>query len=118
MICKELLDLQQRQPWHRACSTYRVKVCGACEKRYSGQNAPLASRSNLNSSGGEMSCWKTLSFGLFLLCSATVIQAQREYEITPFIGSRFGGNIDLSQQGNPNVDFLKVKSSINYGVMG
>jgi opacity protein-like surface antigen len=65
-----------------------------------------------------MSWWKMLSFGLLLLCSATAIKAQRDYEITPFVGSRFGGNIDLSQQGNPDVDFLKVKSSINYGVMG
>jgi len=64
-----------------------------------------------------MSRWKTLSFGLLLLCSATLAKAQREYEITPFVGSRFGGNIDLSQQGNSNVDYLKIKSSVNYGVM-
>jgi opacity protein-like surface antigen len=41
----------------------------------------------------------------------------RQYEVTPFYGTRFGGNIDLSQQGNPNVDFLNIKSSENYGVM-
>lgn len=65
-----------------------------------------------------MSFWKTLSCGLFLLCAASVVQAQHQFEITPFVGSRFGGNIDVSQQGNPNVDYLKIKSSIDYGIMG
>lgn len=64
-----------------------------------------------------MSLWKALSFGLFLLCAASVVQAQRQFEITPFAGSRFGGNIDVSQEGNPNVDFLKIKSSVDYGIM-
>lgn len=67
-----------------------------------------------------MSGWKTLLFVLAFLWSASAVWAQdevRQYEITPFIGSRFGGNIDLSQQGNPNVDFLKIKSSLDYGVM-
>ena len=64
-----------------------------------------------------MSYWKALCLGVFLMCATTAVQAQRQYEITPFVGSRFGGNIDLSQQGNPNVDYLKIKSSIDYGVM-
>jgi len=67
-----------------------------------------------------MSGWKTLFFVLVLLWPASAVWAQdegRQYEITPFFGSRFGGNIDLSQQGNPNVDFLKIKSSLDYGVM-
>jgi len=64
-----------------------------------------------------MHSWKALAFCFFLLCAATAVQAQRQYEITPFAGARFGGNIDLSQQGNPDVDFLKIKNSVNYGVM-
>ena len=65
-----------------------------------------------------MSWSKLLFIGCSLMCAASVAQAQREYEITPFVGTRFGGDIDLTQQGNPNVDFLKIKSSVNYGVMG
>ncbi len=61
--------------------------------------------------------WKALFFGLFFVCAATAVRAQRDYEITPFFGTRFGGNIDLSQQGNANVDYLKIKSSMNYGIM-
>lgn len=61
--------------------------------------------------------WQALFFGSFLMFTASSLYAQREYEITPFVGTRFGGNIDLSQQGNPNVDFLKIKSSVDYGVM-
>jgi opacity protein-like surface antigen len=48
---------------------------------------------------------------------SALAQESREYEVTPFFGTRFGGNIDLSQQGNPNVDFLKIKSSEDYGAM-
>jgi opacity protein-like surface antigen len=55
---------------------------------------------------------------VILVCGASRIRAQREYEVTPFFGTRFGGNIDLSQQGNPNVDFLKIKSSEDFGIMG
>ena len=55
------------------------------------------------------------------LSAAATVYAQeeyRQYEITPFFGTRFGGNIDLSQQGNPNVDYLKIKNSMDYGIMG
>jgi hypothetical protein len=62
--------------------------------------------------------WKMSFFGCFLMFTACAAQAQREFEITPFAGTRFGGYIDLSQQGNPNVDSLKIKSSVNYGIMG
>jgi opacity protein-like surface antigen len=65
-----------------------------------------------------MSPWKTLVFSCFLMFAACAAQAQREFEITPFAGTRFGGYIDLSQQGNPNVDSLKINSSVNYGIMG
>jgi hypothetical protein len=57
----------------------------------------------------------------FVLLAATAVRAQseyRQYEVTPFFGTRFGGNIDLSQQGNPNIDYLRIKNSMNYGVMG
>lgn len=61
------------------------------------------------------------SFVIFaLICGVSSVHAQdegRQYEVTPFFGTRFGGDIDLSQQGNPNVDFLKIKSSEDYGVM-
>jgi len=65
-----------------------------------------------------MSCWKALCLGVLFFCGASAVPAQTQFEISPFVGSRFGGNIDLSQQGNANVDYLKIKSSINYGVMG
>jgi len=60
---------------------------------------------------------KALFLSSFLVCTASGIDAQREYEVTPFFGTRFGGNIDLSQQGNPDVDFLKIKNSENFGAM-
>jgi opacity protein-like surface antigen len=73
-----------------------------------------------------MFTWKSLYVGLFLLLSATALRAQYggggyeggRYEVTPFFGTRFGGTIDLSQSGNPNVDYLKIKSSEDYGIMG
>jgi opacity protein-like surface antigen len=70
-----------------------------------------------------MSSRKLLLLSLCLAGTASSLHAQSEYdygryEVTPFVGSRFGGNIDLSQQGNPNVDYLKIKNSINYGILG
>lgn len=62
--------------------------------------------------------WKALFFTLFFVCTATAVYAQRDFEATPFFGTRFGGNVDVSQEGNPSVDYLKIKSSENYGVMG
>lgn len=56
-----------------------------------------------------------------LVCAASTVRAQEEgraYEVTPFFGTRFGGYIDLSQQGNPNVDYLNIKNSENFGIMG
>lgn len=54
---------------------------------------------------------------VFLAMGVLNAYAQREYEVTPIFGSRFGGNIDVSQQGDPNVDSLKIKSSENFGVL-
>lgn len=64
-----------------------------------------------------MSLQKTLLLVILFTCGVLSAHAQREYEVTPFFGSRFGGNIDLSQQGNPNVDSLKIKNSVNYGIL-
>jgi opacity protein-like surface antigen len=55
---------------------------------------------------------------ILFTCGALRAHAQREYEVTLFFGSRIGGNIDVSQQGDPNVDSLKIKSSENYGILG
>jgi opacity protein-like surface antigen len=63
---------------------------------------------------------KMCLFVVVLVCGTSSVRAQeagRVYELSPFFGTRFGGNIDLSQQGNPNVDFLKIKSSEDFGVM-
>jgi len=60
---------------------------------------------------------QTLSFGPLLLCAVAAIESQKDYEITPFAGNRFWGNIYLSQQGNRNADYLKIKGSEDYGVM-
>jgi len=43
--------------------------------------------------------------------------AQREFEVNPFFGARYGGNIDVTRLGNPNADYFKIKSSENYGVL-
>jgi len=64
-----------------------------------------------------MSLQKMLLLVFLFTCGILNAHAQREYEVTPFFGSRFGGNIDLSQQTNPNVDYLKIKSSENYGII-
>lgn len=67
-----------------------------------------------------MSIQRTVLVIFASICGASSLHAQaegRQYEVTPFFGTRFGGNIDLTEQGNPNVDFLKIKSSEDYGVM-
>jgi len=65
-----------------------------------------------------MSLRRVVILVFILVCGASRARAQREYEITSFLGTRFEGNIDLSQQGNPNVDLLRIKSSEDFGVMG
>lgn len=61
--------------------------------------------------------WKALLLGFCMACAAASAHAQSQYEVTPFFGTRFGGSIDLSQQGNPNVDYLTIKSSEDFGIM-
>lgn len=61
-----------------------------------------------------------LSFMLFL-CSFLVVpaaHAQHEFEITPFGGTKFGGNIQLPQGSSNSVDYLPITSSVDYGVEG
>src|SRR5262249_40749567 len=55
---------------------------------------------------------------VLVICGAVPACAQSEFEITPFGGVRFGGNIDFSQLGIPTLDYLKINNSANYGVMG
>ena len=52
-----------------------------------------------------------------ILSGVSAAHAQKEYEITPFFGARVGGIIDESSVGDPNVDYLKIKNSENYGFM-
>ncbi len=66
--------------------------------------------------------WRKLALLVFGFCVVTVscAHAQRVFEITPFGGSRFGGQIDESSAISPTVsyDYLGIKSSLDYGVMG
>jgi len=43
--------------------------------------------------------------------------AQGRVEITPFGGTRFGGEIDLTTPNIQNIDSLKIKTSWDYGVL-
>jgi opacity protein-like surface antigen len=65
-----------------------------------------------------MSLRKVCALVFVFACGASTVYGQRSYEVTPFFGTRFGGSIDLTQQGNPNVDFLKIKNSEDFGIMG
>lgn len=69
------------------------------------------------SNGGFMFLRKVLFVFFVLVCAASTVRAQREYEATGFIGERFGGNIDLTQVGIQNIDYLYINSSKNYGAM-
>lgn len=62
---------------------------------------------------------------LALLGGASSARAQydfgyshRNVEITPFGGSRFGGVIDLNPSPTNTFDYLRIKSTWDYGVMG
>ena len=59
---------------------------------------------------------RTLLLAIFLFWGIPNAYAQR-FEVTPFLGGRTGGTIDLTQQNNPNVDFMKIRSSLNYGIL-
>jgi hypothetical protein len=57
--------------------------------------------------------WR-LSIALTLSLSAA--HGQR-YEITPFVGARYGGSLKLEQQAMPNVE-ARLADSISYGIAG
>jgi opacity protein-like surface antigen len=64
---------------------------------------------------GAISWRKILLLAFILTCGVSNAHAQREFEISPFLGSRFGGKVDLTSQGISNTDYYKIKSSLNYG---
>ena len=62
---------------------------------------------------------------LFVACAASSANAQwsstephRNFEITPFGGSRFGGVINTSSGGSSVIDDLTIKSTWDYGIIG
>ncbi len=74
-----------------------------------------------------MRSWKALIvaiIGFGLGATATVAQSQREFEVTPFGGTRFGGQITFNPPatytsgtgGSQTVDYIGLKSSFDYGV--
>jgi opacity protein-like surface antigen len=72
---------------------------------------------NISGIGGIMHWRKVLLVVGLMLSGVSAAHAQKEYEITPFFGGRVGGIIDESAVGNPNVDYLRIKNSENYGIM-
>ncbi|HKV27845.1 MAG TPA: outer membrane beta-barrel protein [Candidatus Acidoferrales bacterium] len=64
---------------------------------------------------------KILVLVFVLSCGASCALAQgsipQKIELTPFGGTRFGGKIAINDQNNPNINYLAVKSSIDYGAM-
>ena len=54
-----------------------------------------------------------------LSCGASCALAQesiaQKIELTPFGGTRFGGKILVSDSNNPTINYLAIKSSIDYG---
>jgi hypothetical protein len=50
----------------------------------------------------------------FSTVGVSLAQAQHEFEVTPFGGTRFGGSIDYSSSSFANTD---IKSSFDYGVL-
>ncbi|MGB7024623.1 MAG: outer membrane beta-barrel protein [Candidatus Acidiferrales bacterium] len=64
---------------------------------------------------------KILALVFILSCGASCALAQgsivQKIELTPFAGTRFGGKIAVNDPNNPNVDYLAIKSSIDYGAI-
>lgn len=59
--------------------------------------------------------------GLFLLLLLSFVgvssaRAQHEFEITPFGGLRFGGNISLGSGSTNGADYLPISAGPNYGL--
>ncbi len=74
-------------------------------------------RSSICAEGGNIRRRMVVLLVSFSILGAPNTYAHREFEVSPFIGARYGSTIDLRQQGNPNADFLKIKSSENYGAL-
>lgn len=64
---------------------------------------------------------KILVLVFILSCGASCALAQesiiQKIELTPFAGTRFGGKINATDQNNSAVDYLAIKSSIDYGAL-
>ena len=62
---------------------------------------------------------KVLVLVFVLSCGASCALAQgpiiQKIELTPFAGTRFGGKIAVNDPFNPNINYLAIKSSIDYG---
>jgi sterol desaturase/sphingolipid hydroxylase (fatty acid hydroxylase superfamily)/opacity protein-like surface antigen len=66
---------------------------------------------------GETMRWPmAVVIALLSLGGVPGVHAQR-IEVTPFFGARMGGTVNLAQQNNPDADFLKIRSSSNYGLI-
>lgn len=64
---------------------------------------------------------KILVLVFILSCGASCALAQesiiQKIELTPFAGTRFGGKINATDSNNLAVDYLAIKSSIDYGAL-
>lgn len=64
---------------------------------------------------------KILVLVFILSCGASCALAQESFaqkiELTPFGGTRFGGKINATDSANPAVDYLAIKSSVDYGAL-
>lgn len=57
--------------------------------------------------------WRKLAVMLLLLAPLVpCAHAQRDWEITPFYGARFGGRIDVN---TTNVNYLTIRNTYNFG---
>jgi outer membrane protein W len=75
-----------------------------------------------NSEEKRMFFRKCLVLVFVLACGASCALAQdsflQKFEVTPFVGSKFGGKINVSENtSNPNVENILIKSSIDYGAI-
>lgn len=67
--------------------------------------------------GGAILWRMVLLFSFLLLWEVPNTYAQRSIEVDPFFGARYGSRITLAQPATPTADYLKIKSSENYGVV-
>lgn len=77
--------------------------------------AKAAPARSANGKGGTRFWRNAVPLALVLIRGVSNAHAQREIELNPFLGSRFGGKVDLTNQSIANVDYYKIKSGLNYG---